>query len=89
VVALVAKIIEQARLVELGEGTRGIREPPAGEVEEIVGVSTHRTQRQAARPLCVQEFIEPGDLAALLVHDAIGRDAGGCGRTVQEMELHR
>ena len=40
-----------------------------------------------ARSLCV-EFIEPRDLAAPLVDDAVGRDAGGRSPTVQKMELH-
>jgi hypothetical protein len=77
VVPLGAEIIEQDRLVDLGKGARGVGEPPAGEVEEIVGISAHRVQRKAARPLRVQELIEEWDLAALLVGDPIRRDAGG------------
>src|SRR5215472_10724021 len=88
VVPLVAQIIEQGRFVDLSEGTRGMGEPPAGEVEEIVGVSAHGARRKAARSLCVEEFIEPRDLTVPLVDDAVGRDAGGRSPTVQKMELH-
>jgi len=77
VVPLVAEILEQDRFIDLGERTRGTGKPPAGEVEEIVGIGAHRTQRKATRPLRVQELIEQWDLAALLVGDAIRRDAGG------------
>jgi hypothetical protein len=73
----VAEILEQDRFIHLGERTRGMGEPPAGEVEEVVGISAHRAQGQAARPLCVEEFIKPRDLAALLVGDPIRRDTAG------------
>jgi hypothetical protein len=75
VVPLGAEIIEQDRFVDLRKGAWRMGEPPAGEVKEIVGISTQRAQRQATNAQCIEEFIEPRGLTGLLVGDAIRRDA--------------
>src|SRR6516164_10655796 len=62
--------------------------PPTGEVQQVISVSAQRAQRQLANTLTIEEGIGPGDLLAMLVEQAIGRNAGQNGRSMDQKGFH-
>jgi hypothetical protein len=55
---LMADIVDEGGLAHLGERWAW-RFEPAGEVEQIIGVSAQRTQRELPDALSVEEGISP------------------------------
>ena len=69
-VQLMADIVEQCGLGDFGKSL-GLALPPTGEVQQVIGVSAQRTRRQLAKMLGIEKVVGPGDLAAVLIEQAI------------------
>jgi hypothetical protein len=75
-IKLMADVIEQSGLGDFGQKLGCLCEP-AGEVQQVIGVSPQRTQRELAHALGIQKGVGPGDLLPVRSEQAIGRSAGG------------
>ena len=85
---LMADVIDQSRLIDVGNrGCRMLLEP-AREVQEIIGIGTHGTEGKLANSLRIKEGIGSGDLLPLVIDQTIGRTADGQGRFMDKRNAH-
>ena len=84
---LMADIVDERGFGHLGEGSAP-RFKPAGEVEQVIGVSAEGGEGELAEALGVEEGIRPIQLALVLILQAIRGSAGGHGRLMDHGELH-
>src|SRR5208283_5617232 len=73
-IELAADIVEQARLVNLGERAACLVQP-ASQVQQVITVSAQGAQRKLTKPLGIEEVVSPGEFPALLIEQPIGRSA--------------
>src|SRR5215467_1965043 len=83
---LVTDIVQEGGLGEVGQIPGRMK--PAGEVQQVISVSTQRTQRELANALGIEEGIDPDDFLPPLILQAIRRGAGRNRRAVDENEFH-
>src|SRR5439155_13844833 len=83
---LMPDIIDERGLGDLGERL-ALRFEPAGEVEQVIGVGTERTQGELPEALAIAERIRPGQFAPVLIAQAIRRGAGGTGGWLAHRDL--
>src|SRR6266852_5608920 len=60
---------------------------PPSEMQEIISISAQGTKRELANALGIQEVIGPGDFVLLVVDQAVGRSAGGKGRSMNQLPM--
>src|ERR1035441_7810775 len=88
-IELVTDVVEQGGLGDLRQRQRQRRfAPPAGEVQQVISVSAQGTQGQLANALTIEEGISPSELLALLIEQAIGRNTGQNGGSMDQEKFH-
>src|SRR5215831_18431852 len=88
-VELMADVVEQSGLGDLRQRMRQRPfAPPTSEVQQVISVSAQGAQRQLANALTIEEGIGPSDLLAMLIEQAIGRDAGQNSRSIDQKQFH-
>src|SRR5215472_5261884 len=88
-VELMADVVEQSGLGDLRQRMwQRLFAPPTGEVQQVISISAQGAQRQLANALTIEEGIGPIDLLAMLVEQAIGRNAGQKSRSMNQKQLH-
>ena len=81
-VQLMTDIVQQRGLGDLGKSL-GLALKPTSEVQQVIGVGAQRTRRQLAKMLGIEKVVDPGDLMALLIEQAIGTSAGLSGGSMR------
>src|SRR6266567_2295947 len=87
-VELMTDVVEQCGLGDFGQRLGRLLEP-AGEVQQVIGVSAERTQRELANALSIEKGVGPGHLLSLRIEQAIGGGAGGGERLVDQRKVHK
>src|SRR6516225_767557 len=83
-IELVADIVEQDRLIDLGQLVT-LEVQPEGQVQQVVAIGAQGAERKLAQSLGIEKGISPGEFTALPVEQPIGRGAGR--RRVLQIEL--
>src|SRR5215469_3815319 len=84
---LVADIVDDRRFGHLGDRL-ALGFEPAGKVDQIIGVSAERAQRELPEALGVEEHIRPVEFPLVLVAQAVRRGTGGHARLIDHREFH-
>jgi hypothetical protein len=87
-IELAADIVEQARLLELGQRTAR-RLQPASEMQQVISVRAQGARRELAKPLSIEEIVGPGDFPIVLVEEPIRGGAGGRSLLHNQSQGHR
>jgi hypothetical protein len=82
-VELRANVVDEAGFVDFRQrhGQRRLG-PPAGEVQQVIGVGAQGTEGELANALGIEEGVSPSDLLAVFLQQAIGGNAGQNGGSI-------
>src|SRR6516162_7693551 len=86
-IELVADIVEQERLIDLGEPVSREMQP-ARQVQQVIAVGPQGAQRELAQPLGIKKAIGPDEFTAFSVEQPIGRGARRCRAAENELKSH-
>src|ERR1041384_3249259 len=84
-VQLKSHVVSQGPFIHLGQRWRSGSPPPAGEVQQIVGIRAQGSRREIAQHLRVEELVAGADFFSVRIMQTIRTAAGGRGWGVSQM----